>query len=108
MIKDDAYYARLDLDECGKSIRSLGERRGSDEVFQDVITAIVLRSQQESITAETLKRYLGEPDEVSCNGEIEIWRYRWIGKHGGNPYSSETPFKLNNGVVEGLWREPVA
>jgi hypothetical protein len=97
--KDMDYYRTLDLRGAARAVPADSERRQTNEVFHDLLKAIVLRHKTESISAQDLLACLGKPDSVKAREPGEVWEYRWRGQHMGREFRGADVFVLLDGHV---------
>lgn len=102
-IKEDKYYKSLTLQDCAAKIRR-NEVRGRQEVFTEMLAALVFRCSTEKFRREDILAGLGEPDSREVKGDIEILVYKWWGRHGPTKYRSETRLVLKRGILIGTPR----
>jgi hypothetical protein len=98
-MKDMDYYRTLDLRGAARGVPADRERRQTNEVFHDLLKAIVVRHKTESISAQDLLECLGDPDSVKPRESGEVWEYRWRGQHMGREFRGADAFVLIDGHV---------
>ncbi len=105
MIKDQDYFISLPFDSVPECVRMDTKARATHELWGDMITAIWYHTQNKPIEMARLVRALGNPNRIAQRDDCELWVYEWLGTHGPNIYSSETPFLVRDGLVLGIDRD---
>ena len=105
MDKNQAYYRKLDLRRLAESVPPDTETRRKAAAFHDMLKALALRFEAESITSEDLLAYAGKPDRIEKTKDGDVWEYSWIGEHCSHEYLSSTPFIIGDGRVIGIRRQ---